>query len=123
MAHLGFLLTRSISASAGSRSFRLLSRAALNKGHKVSVIFADDGIYQCVFNKRYKGDNDDMLSFLSDLKRRGAYLVADYASLNGRGLNLDNIPTDPEDNKVLIKIVTVEELVKIIGLVDQVICL
>lgn len=116
MAHLGFMLTRSLSASAGSRSFRLLAQAALNRGHQVSVIFVDDGVYQCVFNKRYNGDNDDFLSFLVSLQKNGAHLVADYASLNSRGLNLDSICTS-------VRVVTMEEIAERVGLVSQVVCL
>ncbi|MCR4783673.1 MAG: DsrE family protein [bacterium] len=117
MAKLGFMVTRSLSASAGSRTLQFLAAAALGKQHEVSVFFTADGVYQCMRRKKNPGaDDNDLSQKLQSLAQAGAKLVASSSCLEMRGITLNDVCPG-------VKVVTYEDIARQIGLLEQVVCL
>lgn len=117
MAKLGFMVTRSLSASTGSRTLSLLTEAALGKEHKVCILFTSDGVYQCMRKQKRKNDDDgDFQQKLQKFAYAGAEVIVSSACLESRGIPIGNMCSG-------VKVVTFEEIAKMMGQVDQVVCL
>lgn len=117
MAKFGFMVTRSLSASTGSRTLSLLAAAALDKEHKVCILFTADGVYQCVRKQKRKSNDDgDFQQKLQKFAYAGAEVLVSSPCLESRGIPLGNMCSG-------VKVVTFEEIAKMMGQVDQVVCL
>lgn len=118
MAKLGFMLTHPMSSSAGSNSLVLLAKAALELHHEVYIVFAADGVYQCMRDKRSRsGECKDMRAELQALKNAGAEMVVSFGCMSYRGVDMH------ADVHPAVKVVTFEEIARIMGEVDKVVCL
>lgn len=115
MAHLGFMLTRSLSAGSGSRSFQLLAEAAVKK-HFVSVFFVNDGVYQCLQNDTQSIYGSNLGDFLDKLAEAGASILVSHPCLESRGLKMESVHSGA-------KIVTMEFIAEAVGKADKVVCL
>ena len=115
MAHLGFMLTRSLSAGAGSRSFQLLAEAAV-KNHSVSVFFVNDGVYQCLQNDTQNIYGSNFTEILEKLADAGASILLSHPCLEARGLKMDGVSS-------CVKVVTLEFIAEAVGKADKVVCL
>ncbi len=111
------MLTRSLAANAGSRAFTLLSAAALAKEHQVAVVFTADGVYQCLQRKKKRQmESEDLGPRLQALTQGGAECVASYSCLEARGIEINEVCSG-------VRVVTLEEIARLMGQVDQVVCL
>ncbi|MGM9998694.1 MAG: DsrE family protein [Candidatus Bruticola sp.] len=117
MAKLGFMVTRSLSASTGSRTLSLLAAAALEKEHNVCILFAADGVYQCMRKQKRNKENDsDFLQKLQKFVYAGADVLVSSPCLESRGVAIEDVCNG-------VRVVTFEEIAKMAGQADQVVCL
>lgn len=117
MAQLGFMLTRSPYASSGSRSFYLLAKSALDKGHKVRAFFCFDGVYQCLKDQKAVVTQDKAPDYwLDTLVFAGAELVASHGCLDTRGLTLDDLYPG-------VRMGTLDEFATLVDGSDRMVCL
>lgn len=116
LADLGFLVTRSPHSSPGARSFYFLARAAQEEGHTVRAFFYMDGVYQCLNSQGGSPDDDGPARWLEELLENGAVMVASNRCMRSRGL-------DPAALLSGVRVGTMEELARLTGQADRVVCL
>ncbi len=117
MAKLGFMVTRSLSASTGSRTLSLLAAAALSKEHEVYILFTADGVYQCMRKQKLKKDEEgDFQQKIQTLVYAGAKILVSSPCLESRGIAIGNMCPG-------VRVVTFEDIASMMGQVDQAVCL
>ncbi|MBI2369183.1 MAG: DsrE family protein [Deltaproteobacteria bacterium] len=83
--NLGMLLTTS-PEHQNSRTVVALARAALARGHEVSLFLMDDGVYNLVPGPRVKA-----AGWFAELARAGARLVVCALSMEERGVSKESV--------------------------------
>ena len=110
-----------INSFISSRGLNILSENGFDPSRKMGekdyVLFTADGVYQCLQRKKKRQmESEDLGPRLQALTQGGAECVASYSCLEARGIEINEVCSG-------VRVVTLEEIARLMGQVDQVVCL